>query len=168
MSTNSMIVKQCENGKYKGVYCHWDGYPSHVGTILRNYYTSESKIDNLLRLGALSALGESPTAVPQEFRSDTYRDYYICCKAYHRDRGEKKIPAQTVTNFNDFRFGFHYVYLFKDGKWLCYKLNKDRFDLVEISDAQHEEYTKTYDRMKKMLWEQEKKNSQEKKKKNSH
>jgi len=36
MSTKSRIYYECEDGSFKGVYCHYDGYPSHVYPILYN------------------------------------------------------------------------------------------------------------------------------------
>lgn len=30
MSTRSIIAKPTEDGSWRGRYCHWDGYPSHM------------------------------------------------------------------------------------------------------------------------------------------
>jgi hypothetical protein len=38
MSTRSFIGKVQEDGSVRYVYCHHDGYPSHVGAILAKHY----------------------------------------------------------------------------------------------------------------------------------
>lgn len=38
MGTRSAIVLKREDGKYQGIYCHWDGYPSNNGKILFENY----------------------------------------------------------------------------------------------------------------------------------
>lgn len=39
MSTRSTIAIENENGTIKKVYCHYDGYLSHVGKVLANQYS---------------------------------------------------------------------------------------------------------------------------------
>lgn len=39
MSTRSTIAIENENGTIKKVYCHFDGYISHVGKVLANQYS---------------------------------------------------------------------------------------------------------------------------------
>lgn len=34
MATRSTIGYETADGKYRGVYCHYDGYPKHMGPIL--------------------------------------------------------------------------------------------------------------------------------------
>ena len=60
MSTNAMIYKKMQDGSVKGVYLHWDGYPSWAGDKLLNHYTTEEKVQRLIDLGAISVLGNNP------------------------------------------------------------------------------------------------------------
>ena len=42
MSTRSFIGFVTENGEFTGNYCHYDGYPEHVGKILVEHHNSFS------------------------------------------------------------------------------------------------------------------------------
>lgn len=57
MSTRSYICKELPNGKYKTIYCHFDGYVDHNGLFLNDIYNTEKKVDELINLGNLSTLG---------------------------------------------------------------------------------------------------------------
>ena len=59
MATRALIGMQAENG-IKTMYCHWDGYPAHVGTILLTHYTDTAKVAQLVELGYVSCLGTTP------------------------------------------------------------------------------------------------------------
>jgi hypothetical protein len=58
MSTRSDIIVHCNDGHFRRVYCHWDGYPSHNGKILRNSYNDRGLATNLVALGDISSLGD--------------------------------------------------------------------------------------------------------------
>lgn len=131
MSTRSYIGVQQKDGTIKGVYCHSDGYPSHNGALLLEYYNSEEMANKLVSLGDLSLLQEN-LEPSKEYDKPLY-DWR--CKgdvkhsfdspqngvtiAYHRDRNEKL----NITIFKD-EDSFYaedtfidYNYLFKDGNW---------------------------------------------------
>ena len=57
-ATRSQIGIELPNGKVVAVYCHWDGYPEHVGKILKKHYKNAQKIKDLLKVGkyGISAL----------------------------------------------------------------------------------------------------------------
>lgn len=119
MSTRSYICKSDENG-VRGVYCHWDGYPEHVGEMLLNYYSEADVVDKLIDLGSLSAL--YPKLEPSEGVEHTfYKPADGVTVAYCRDRGE---PLE-ITEFKHDkhwreglgRFWVNYVYVFHEGCW---------------------------------------------------
>lgn len=56
MGTRSRIAIRCTDDTYLSVYCHWDGYPSHVGVTLQKYYDTEQKVCTLLAGGDFSSL----------------------------------------------------------------------------------------------------------------
>ena len=104
MSTNSTIVEKTPEG-YRAIYCHYDGYKSGVGSVLKNHYQDSQKVSNLIDLGSISVLKES-------------------CEntiAYHRDRGEPLEPLKVYKSIAKIKeaFGNEYLYLFKDGEWTC-------------------------------------------------
>jgi len=104
MSTRSIIILK-EDDVYHSIYCHNDGYPSHVGKLLEQHYDTPEKIRELISLGDLSCLGES-----LDF-SHTI--------AYHRDCGEGLSSYQTSELRKIFkRHGdCDYFYLFSEGNW---------------------------------------------------
>lgn len=135
MSTNSVIIKKMEDGNFKGIYCHWDGYVEHNGKILFENYQDEEKIDQLLSLGSLSVLGEDPGDPPSEHSFKTPVDGY--CVAYRRDRGEEKhVDAVISSDLRDLiETSFKYIlyfYLREDGKW--YIVNRDSLSKTPLKE----------------------------------
>ena len=57
MSTRSMIGMVEADNSVSAIYCHWDGYLSHNGSILDQHYDSDVKVAELLAMGDLSTLG---------------------------------------------------------------------------------------------------------------
>lgn len=93
MATRSMIGMVQEDGTVRAIYCHFDGYPAHVGRILDAHYTDADKVNALLDLGDLSVLAEeigeqhpfTTYGMPEE---DIDPRWDRWCLAYGRDRGE--------------------------------------------------------------------------------
>lgn len=56
MSTRSSIAVQREDGSVVGVYCHFDGYPSHVGAILKKFYCDQDAAIELVEGGGLMSI----------------------------------------------------------------------------------------------------------------
>ena len=93
MSTNSSITIKNTNGSTRSIYCHWDGYPDHVGKLLNEYYNSSEKVNALIDLGAISVLGESIECPAAHSFDSPVSGYTI---AYHRDRGEELMINDTA------------------------------------------------------------------------
>lgn len=124
MATRSFIAKENPDGTYTAIYCHWDGYPSHNGIILRQHYKLK-KLEKLLALGDISALRKNVDPNPSkahDYRNDQ-KDVVV---AYHRDRGDMYRPATTYSDTAELlaaanEMGAEYVYILssKTGKWNC-------------------------------------------------
>ena len=56
MGTRSRIGIQLKDDSILSVYCHWDGYPSYNGRILRDNYNTVDKVRELIDGGNISAL----------------------------------------------------------------------------------------------------------------
>lgn len=56
MSTNSTIGIRNDDGTSTRIYCHWDGYPSHVGAMLLEHHNSEESARALVAGGDCSSL----------------------------------------------------------------------------------------------------------------
>lgn len=106
MATRSRISKVEKDGTITSIYCHWDGYPSHHLPILEKFYNDEKSIDELLKLGDLSSLGESLHE----------------CSAYHRDGGEdlriSHFSSKEELKKHGEDCGEEYNYLWENGSWV--------------------------------------------------
>jgi hypothetical protein len=105
MATRSLIGIRLPSGNLRGIYCHFDGYPTGVGETLKEHYTEGNRVEQLLKLGDISFLGESLGKTV----------------AYHRDRGENLTPnwQTSATRLEDEmkRHGADYAYIFEGGNW---------------------------------------------------
>ena len=48
MSTRSFICIEGLDGGFQGIYCHYDGYPEHVGKILVEHHNSVSAAEAIV------------------------------------------------------------------------------------------------------------------------
>lgn len=103
MSTRSMISIKYEDGTCKGVYCHWDGYPTGVGAILLEKRATKESVEELISGGDMSSLKE-----------DGYGDYY----------NEPDNAPTDYATYDELREDFkgsdcEYLYVFdvKENKW---------------------------------------------------
>lgn len=126
MATRSTIAIRNEDGTVTGIYCHWDGYLSNNGQILRDHYTDEAKIRALLAEGHVSSLG---VEIGEKHPFDTYNlteeqkdpQWGLWTKFYGRDRGEEEQDAELFGSWETMlsRNGqeFNYIYEPKDQCW---------------------------------------------------
>jgi hypothetical protein len=116
----------------KSIYCHWDGYPEGVGQTLMSYYQDREKVSDLMHLGALSFLEEN-IEKPAGHSFDTPVKGYTL--AYHRDRGDKKIPARVDMDVADFfkkdyeQYGY---VLTEEGEWLVARADDEPVPLSYV------------------------------------
>jgi hypothetical protein len=108
MSTRSRIAIENQDGTVKSIYCHFDGYLSGVGRLLKEYYTTQAKVEALIELGDISALEMTPGSTV----------------AYARDRGED-------LNFKEFSSVPElFVHGYDSGEEFIYCFTKDNIFLV--------------------------------------
>ena len=122
MGTRSTIAIQNTDGSVTGIYCHWDGYLSHNGQILRDHYSTELLVRALIDLGDISSL---QPLIGEKHPFDTYHlseseidpRWAGWVSAYGRDRGETGIEARSAHNWQQFctEYGQEYDYLFTPG-----------------------------------------------------
>ena len=118
MSTRSAIILKVAEGRFSGVYCHSDGYPSGVGKTLLEHYQERAKVESLILLGDLSDLGERADPVgPHSFEKPEPGTTL----AYMRDRGEKDCEPHHSATAAEVAEGIdhQYAYVFEDGRWTC-------------------------------------------------
>jgi len=126
MGTRSMIAIQNPYSKdIRAVYCHWDGYLEHNGSLLHKHYSASPKVNNLIALGDISSLrpeiGEKhafshlETPMDEEAYDKLYGNMTTF---YTRDRGEDtpfKV-FKTVAEAEEHYGWSEYFYCFKYSK----------------------------------------------------
>ena len=126
MSTRSQIGVMKRDGTVQAIYCHFDGYPGHVGRTLVDNYASTRKANAIVERGDMSTLNST-------LKKSVF---------YHRDRGEKFAPNAPLV-FNDantfFYNGgrgaeFNYLWVPREKAWRCYFIyGKKEIDLYDAN-----------------------------------
>ncbi len=136
MGTRSTIAMVNEDGTVSQIYCHWDGYLKHNGDVLLKHYKNPTKINRLIKLGALSFLGKN-TGKKIDFDGDRGDQ----CRAYHRDRGDE-LTISHFPNVTDYKLNGDmegYDYLFIDGKWQVQLWGGNFIDLIAAIENEENE-----------------------------
>lgn len=124
MSTNCRIGIKYPNEKIESIYCHWDGYPSYVGEVLKGHYTDLSKISELIKGGDISSLGYELGSSSGVHNFDNKIDGITVF--YIRDRNEdpQSCKSKIVDNMDDFKQilsqEYNYIYDIINKKWITY------------------------------------------------
>lgn len=108
MSTSARIAKREDDGTVRSVYCHYDGYPSYAGKLLRHYYTDPEIVDIVMNFGNFDALEQHVSDI----------DFYIT-------EGLVDELAMRHANTEDFleygsKSASEYLYLFDQNRWRCW------------------------------------------------
>ena len=119
MGTRSRIGIQLKDDSILSVYCHWDGYPSYNGRILRDNYNTVDKVRELIDGGNISAL-HTNAGWNNETLPKTGPLYYTM-------RGESIDSNEPELSKNQSEYletaddcGEEYAYLFTSAGWTCY------------------------------------------------
>ena len=132
MGTRSTIAIQNEDGSVTGIYVQRDGGFWCNGPILRDHYTDEAKIRELIALGDLSCLNKNVHPDPNATHTFESSQDGVCV-AYGRDRGETGVEASTFDDWNTFieNMGQEYDYLFTPGQGWVVRYAERRGNLNE-------------------------------------
>lgn len=115
MATRSTIWIKKENGKYDGIYCHWNGNPFNNGRILVEDYQDIEKVKGLIELGSISSL-HSEITCPEGHSFDSPVEGYVV--AYHRDRGEELCIYRDISSSQLKKYFEEYNYFFIKNEWV--------------------------------------------------
>ena len=107
MGTRSKIGILRRDGTVDHVYCHWDGYPEHNGSILFNEYSNINKMNQLIKNGDMSVLCEHifpDPSKPHSFGATDEKQDDVCI-FYNRERNEdwKHTCPRTSKNLDRFK-----------------------------------------------------------------
>jgi hypothetical protein len=94
MATPSSITAKCNDGRFRTIYCHFDGHVSHNGVILFENYQDQQKIEELMALGDISSLDKSIECPEGHSFENPIKGYSVF---YGRDRGEKVKPYSSFS-----------------------------------------------------------------------
>lgn len=134
MSTRSTIAIRRLDGSMTKIYCHWDGYIEYNDFMLQKYYNTPDKIEELLKLGALSSLGERANPIGEHSFEKPEADTTV---AYHRDRGEELSFCE-----NSQEEEYNYVFSCYDGEWyVTYNKYEDGDKLSPAAKILGKKYT---------------------------
>ena len=144
MGTRSMIaIQNPYNKTVRAVYCHWDGYLEHNGSLLQKHYSASPKANNLIALGDISSLkaeiGEKhdfsrlDSPLPE---AEYEAKYGNMTTFYTRDRGEstpfkvfptlKKAEAYFEGSWCEYLYVFKYSKAddYQSGEWHYKKMGE--------------------------------------------
>ena len=150
MGTRSMIAIQNPYSKdVRAVYCHWDGYLEHNGSILNKHYSASSKVNNLVALGDLSSLRPeigiqhafSSLDVPKAEQEAYDKEHGNSCTFYTRDRGEDA-PFKVFPTLKKAESYF-------EGSW-CEYLNLFKYSKADDYQSGEWHFKKMGERWKKL------------------
>lgn len=109
MATRSTISILEKNGTVKTIYCNWDGYLSHNGEFLKQYYNTADKVNELISNGSMSSL-----------RENIEKSVF-----YHRDRNEDLVINEfdSLETYHKYleknTEKFNYLFVYPLNKWFC-------------------------------------------------
>lgn len=131
MATRSTIALMHNDGSVSAIYCHFDGGYLRNGKMLVEHYSSQQKVYELTRLGAISVL--QPNVFPNAditHNFDHPQDDVVV--AYHRDRGEELnlYTYPTLGNYIRFVPREEYNYILIGGLWFVLVDN----DLINLKE----------------------------------
>jgi len=118
MTTRSTIWIKNQDDSRDGIYCHHDGYPDYVGTILMHNYNDEEIVRELISLGGISSLAETV--------EETRR------QSYHIWRGEDLQIFHALANLDMRQYFQEYNYIWQDGSWWMARENTNFVPLDQI------------------------------------
>jgi len=130
MGTRSRIGLQLSDDSILSVYCHWDGYPEFNGVKLLEHFNSYDKAAELIDGGDISALWTNERWSNDLL--DRHREKYG--PQYYSQRGEDS-PPRLDADLCEFLLpdnSEEYAYLFRNGEWVCYDMNRFNDKLPEV------------------------------------
>ena len=128
MSTHCVISCHTEDG-YDAIYVHWDGYPSYMYPMLRDYYGTEERAKALVAVGDASIIDKRLLPSKDSGHCFDHKEDDVCV-FYHRDRGEELNVFRCSQKDELFEQEF-YVYIFEDGQWKAYEGGKEVADYAQ-------------------------------------
>tara|TARA_B100000925_G_scaffold261744_1_gene218614 strand:+ start:168 stop:587 length:420 start_codon:yes stop_codon:yes gene_type:complete len=119
MGTRSRIGIELKDNSIMSVYCHWDGYPSFNGRVLREHYTTVEQVRDLIDGGNISSL-HTNAGWNNETLPKTGPLYYTM-RGESIEENEPRLDKDMEEFFSD---GEEYSYIFRNGNWFAYDMHQ--------------------------------------------
>ena len=116
MGTRSRIGIELKDQSILSVYCHYDGYPSFNGRILRDNFDTIEKVKELIDGGDMSC-----TWTNAGWNNETLPE---TGPLYYSSRGEDCPPRLDKDMEEFFSMGEEYSYIFRNGNWFAYDMHQ--------------------------------------------
>ncbi|ECG8260411.1 hypothetical protein CB010_006390 [Salmonella bongori] len=130
MSTRSSITVKTTDGKFRTIYCHFDGYPSGVGKTLVEHYGTQEKAEALLSGGDISTLEASCDKAEGHSFENPVEGYTVY---YGRDRGETGTGPRTYYSFYEVikKESQEFNYFLDGRQWVYFTRNNTNLSPVK-------------------------------------
>ena len=119
MGTRSRIGIQLKDDSILSVYCHYDGYPSFNGRVLREFYNTKEKVRKLIDGGDMSC-----TWTNAGWNNETLPEMGPLHYTMRGESIENNAPELSKDHGEYLKMSANadeeYSYLFADGEWICY------------------------------------------------
>ena len=119
MGTRSRIGIELSDSSILSVYCHYDGYPSFNGKVLREFYDTKEKASELINGGDMSC-----TWTNVGWKNETLPE---SGSLHYTSRGESidmNAPRLDKNVEEFFTNNEEYSYIFTSAGWVCYDMNE--------------------------------------------
>ena len=119
MGTRSRIGIQLSDDSILSVYCHYDGYPSFNGKVLREFYNTKEKASELINGGDMSC-----TWTNAGWTNETLPE---SGPLHYTSRGESiemNAPRLDKDMEEFFTDNEEYSYVFTSAGWVCYNMHQ--------------------------------------------
>ena len=119
MGTRSRIGIQLSDDSILSVYCHWDGYPSFNGKVLREFYNTKEKASELINGGDMSCTwtnaGWTNETLPES------GPLHYTSRGESIDMNAPRLDKDMEEFFTD---NEEYSYVFTSAGWVCYNMHQ--------------------------------------------
>lgn len=138
MGTRSRIGIRLADESILSIYCHFDGYPSFNGRVLREFYNTKEKVAELIDGGNISCLHTNVG-----WNNETLPKVGPLYYTQRNETLESNAPEMSKNKDEYMKLGGEYgdeeyAYIFADGEWSCYNTRSwddDYLKRVEIPEG---------------------------------
>ena len=123
MGTRSRIGIQFSDNSVLSVYCHWDGYPSFNGKVLRDFYNTKEKASELINGGNISSLhtnvGWNNETLPES------GPLHYTARGESLESNAPRLDDSIFEFIKDKNNNEEYAYIWSlNNEWKCVKMNQ--------------------------------------------